>query len=582
MLALDPGNPKALYRRAVALHALNDIAGTLADLDAILRVDPSNVPAKQLQNQVQQQQQQSAALRKQESLPVPPAMKATAVVPPPAEVPQFDAQKLKQRAQQLLGDGLNDKVIALLAQYLRAVDEPPFCELMQSDQTSLLHLLATAYSSTEDYQHAVAVQETILRLDPTNFRALYKRAENQLQLATQVNRFLIVPVVFSRQQHFCETTLQLKGDGRTAALELAEQDIAAALKVQSNADVLALRQRLLRLRNTAPETGTQSSPAAAVPAAASAARSASTQPSSSRQQSDAQKELGNTAMAEKHYSTAVMHYSNAIQFDATNLAAVNNRALAHLKLNDFAKAEADATCVVDAKQADESAEGVQSLRLKALCRRAQARRSMGEQLFSGAKGTKDAIKGAQDKFDAAMQDLLQLLRDDANNKTALVEQKAVKDALKRCSDELAPPATIASKKTPQPSPSAGGKTVEAKAASNTGASNSNVNNSVSSPVPRADPSRVSAMLSPSTASTPSFGDIGLVARTTKKLRSDGKEDGTATPSAPSTPVPAGQTSDSPSKTAGSSGMKKEKAVSCPPPSIILTTAPTEPPKTVYE
>jgi hypothetical protein len=97
-------------------------------------------------------------------------------------------QKLKQRAQQLLGDGLNDKVVALLGQYLRSVDEPPFCDLLESDRTSLLHLLATAYASTADFEHAVAVQEAIIRLDPTNFRALFKRAEAQLQIAAKVGR----------------------------------------------------------------------------------------------------------------------------------------------------------------------------------------------------------------------------------------------------------------------------------------------------------------------------------------------------------------------------------------------------------
>ena len=378
-------------------------------------------------------------------------------------------------------------------------------------------------------------------------------------------------------------------------MELAEQDIAAALKVQSNADVLALRQRLLRLRNTAapthasPSSSPSFSPSKPMDAASPAARqehlAASVQPpSSSRQQSDAQKELGNTAMAEKHYSTAVMHYTNAIKFDSTNLAAFNNRALAYLKLTDFELAEGDASCVVDGKGGADA----QSLRLKALCRRAQARRSMGEKILresaeaqSGAgssraasMGRVEAVRGAQGRFEGAMQDLLLLLRDDANNKTALAEQKAVKDALKRCSDELAPAASIASKAP---------NTLAPSTAASTGSSSSS--SSSSSPVPRADPSRVSAMLSPSgsAAASPSFGDIGLVARSSEKLRAAGcaSEDAptTTTPSAPSTPVPAAKTA----AAAASSSDKKEKgAAGSPAPSIVLTTAPSEPPKTVYE
>lgn len=182
---------------------MGNSAGAAVDLGTILRCEPSNSPAQQLLDQIRSQAAPPApgsTNKSSASLPHPPLAAATAQPPVLAHVPAvessaaFDAQKLKQRAQQLLGDGLNDKVIALLAQYLRTVDKPPFSQLLQSDQTSLLHLLATAYSSTEDYQHAVAVQETILRLDPTNFRALYKRAENQLQLATQVSivSFLLI------------------------------------------------------------------------------------------------------------------------------------------------------------------------------------------------------------------------------------------------------------------------------------------------------------------------------------------------------------------------------------------------------
>lgn len=168
MLCAEPSNLKALYRRASAAAAMESReykSKAIADLDMMLSIEPQNSLALQLRAQLQ------------DAAPT---------------LGTIDVQKLKQQAQQLLGDGLNDKVIALLAQYLRAVDEPPFSELLQSDRTSLLHLLATAYASMQDYEHAVIVHETVLHIDPTNFRALFKRAEGQLQLAIKVRIFAVL------------------------------------------------------------------------------------------------------------------------------------------------------------------------------------------------------------------------------------------------------------------------------------------------------------------------------------------------------------------------------------------------------
>ena len=104
------------------------------------------------------------------------------------DVEAIDVEKLKITAQQYLADGLNDKVIALLAKYLRSTDtdSASFSYLMKGDQTSLLHLLAAAYSSQGYHSHAVATYERILQIDSTNFRALLKRADSQLKLAAEV------------------------------------------------------------------------------------------------------------------------------------------------------------------------------------------------------------------------------------------------------------------------------------------------------------------------------------------------------------------------------------------------------------
>ncbi len=564
---------KALYRRAVALDAQKHSVDALVDLDKVLSLSADNALAKELHSTI------SAKIAAEKVLPPVPH-------PAPASVHSrevtIDVQKLRQKAQQLLGDGLNDKVIALLAGHLRAVDEPPFSELLQSDQTSLLHLLATAYSSTEDYAHAVAVQATILQIDPTNARALFKRAEGQLQLAAQAS-----------------------GEARQAALSLAEQDIEAAVAARSGGtEVLALRQKLLRLRNTVHDPAvTAISPAKVSPLSPSAASTDASTPSavdgatrpamvaasptkashsSSRLQSDAQKELGNTAMTEKNFSTAVMHYSNAIKFDETNLAAFNNRALAHLKLHAYAQAEADATVVIGQEDGSAhpnsatngGAEGVEALRLKALCRRAQARRAMGEaflKLSAFAEGRAVLAK--------AVQDLQRLLKLDPSNKTALVEQKQSKDALQRCTDMQNVPLAVNAKKGEY-----GTSPVTAVAPASPEPSSMTA---AGAKPPRADMGRVSAMFgspgsasSSSSPSTPSaFGGLGMVARSSKKLNGASTP---ATAAADETPLsPAAQTpAATPSKTTASTA--KKAATSSPTPQVVLSAAPSEPPKTVYE
>lgn len=530
VLVQEPNNTKALYRRAVALHALHRTGEALTDVEAVLALDPANALARELHIQLSSKSAPIPRERVVAHPPMPP--------PPSASVATIDVQKLRQKAQQLLGDGLNDKVIALLAQYLRAVDQAPFCELLQSDQTSLLHLLATAYSSTEDYGHAVAVQATILQIDPTNARALYKRAEGQLQLAAQAT-----------------------GEARKTALLLAEEDIEAAVSAQSGGtEVLALRQKLLRLRNTAPEIAATSPSRNAVSPAPVQTAVASTN-SNSRQQSDAQKDLGNKAMTDKSFSTAIMHYSNAIRFDETNLAAFNNRALAHLKLNDNSAAEADATVVIgpsgDQQQGDSKedvGDNLQVLRQKALCRRAQARRAIGEALLKNG-----VLEQSKEKLSEALQDLQMLLKQDPSNKTALVEQKLSKDALKKCTDQLTPLHSVsAAVATPEP-----------------------VNKQ-----PRADINRVSAMFgtpssgakgsSAAVSSPAAFGDLGMVARSSKKLNSS---TGVSTPDVPSSP--AVELASTPAKSVAPASAAK-KAASSPTPSVVLSAAPVEPPKTVYE
>jgi tetratricopeptide (TPR) repeat protein len=397
---------------------------------------------------------------------------------------------------------------------------------------------------------------------------------------------------------------------------------------ESSAEVLALRQKLLRLRNTAPPAA-PASPAKAAPivssppAKSSSSVNISTSSSSEATTSDSKKEQGNKAMADKQYELAVQLYSAALSIDASNMAAMNNRALGFLKLERFEEAESDASAVLDFRPNSSSASDSASaaadhrgLRLKALCRRAQARRAIADAFMASSASAPSpssslssstpglpglgprakAVLNAQDKYREAAQDLLQLLKQDPANKTALVEQRLVKDALKRCHDQQAPlttlskqqAATAVASSTPTPTPSGGNAPATP----------------VPAPAPRANMQAVSSMFSPSASSASSapkkqqeLDAFGLVARSSKKFNTSTAPSATddsnsttgqaaaaaavAAPSAPSTPLAAAAAAAAGGS--NSSTAKKGKAAAGTPATpVVMTASPTEPPKTVYE
>jgi len=217
-------------------------------------------------------------------------------------------------------------------------------------------------------------------------------------------------------------------------LKQAESDISAALARDAhNVETLLLRQSLLKVRNTnLSNTLSEGDPSSVT---------------ASRQQSDVEKELGNNAMAEKCYATACTHYTNAIVFDSMNMAAYNNRSLARLKQGDFISAESDASMVIEFEH---KVGGTKSLSIKALCRRAQARRGLADAHLhdlnslssSSSCEYKKLLLLAQDKLREAQADVQTLLRMEPSNKVALAEQKGIKDSLKTCQDFLAPVPTV--------------------------------------------------------------------------------------------------------------------------------------------
>lgn len=179
---------KALFRRASAYYSAGAFQGAASDVELILLLDATNEQAIQLKDLL------SHVLNVPQPAPKQPAsvdnvsgtVSKIDKIEDRRDVETIDVQKLKITAQQYLADGLNDKVIALLAKHLRSSDSAPFSHLMKGDQTSLLHLLAAAYSFHGDHSHAVATYERILQIDSTNFRALLKRADSQLKLAVEV------------------------------------------------------------------------------------------------------------------------------------------------------------------------------------------------------------------------------------------------------------------------------------------------------------------------------------------------------------------------------------------------------------
>lgn len=124
--------------------------------------------------------------------------------------------------------------------------------------------------------------------------------------------------------------------------------------------------------------------------------------------SETLKDQGNAAMKKDDFALAVQLYTQALAADPTNVNALSNRAQAHLKLNNFKEAEADAHEVVT-----KSPSGA-SIVQKALYRRAMARKGLGGS-----------------RLQDALADLQQLIKDDPSN-------ESFKKALAQLKRDMAP------------------------------------------------------------------------------------------------------------------------------------------------
>lgn len=121
---------------------------------------------------------------------------------------------------------------------------------------------------------------------------------------------------------------------------------------------------------------------------------------------EALKEQGNTALKQGKLPEAVRLYSEALETDSTLAAAYNNRALAHLKLNNVADAEADCGYVLR----------LEPRNVKAFLRRGSAREAMNR-LQEAIEDYKEAIvlepksKEALSKLESARQKLANHTKD---------------------------------------------------------------------------------------------------------------------------------------------------------------------------
>jgi len=81
--------------------------------------------------------------------------------------------------------------------------------------------------------------------------------------------------------------------------------------------------------------------------------------------SDEEKEKGNRAFKAQQYKEAITFYSRAVELDPSNVAAINNRAMAYIKLTDYVAALADCEAVLAQDQ-----KNVKALLRRGACREA--------------------------------------------------------------------------------------------------------------------------------------------------------------------------------------------------------------------
>jgi tetratricopeptide (TPR) repeat protein len=286
VLEIEPRNAKALFRRATAQNHLGNYEASLKDLDNVLTMDAAN--------------KQAVDLRKAVAAKVSELQLAMSM--------EFDLDGTKQQIKKLMEQGNYERAIYTLN---NALDEDYFKKrgtAIADEQIGLLMLLQACQVNVNKNDAAISTLTTILRIQPENFKAMYRKAE--LSFAN--------------------------GDVKSAS-----NDLSKLLKIDgSNVEALKLMKAVRE---------------------------------ESLKESLSFKELGNEAVKDKDFLKAIEMYTKAIESDSSesNILSYNNRAMAYLKLGKNAKAEKDASFVLDKCRGQEDKVSVYK---KALYRRACARR----------------------------------------------------------------------------------------------------------------------------------------------------------------------------------------------------------------
>ena len=279
-----------------------------------------------------------------------PAARPAPLTPPPsaahpaqdhfqAHVPSKSAAQLKAQRAQLMqtlpqGAGVDDKLLDV-ATSLRLVEN--------------ISLLSNSRDNGFEGVNMYVDDEGSIRDAPRNLRA------------TEI-------------AHCCGKQIDVKGDAFLARVmdngdDFARLDLTLG-EVSSSAGWVAAARAQAERRGRA-DTGQavvhrmqrQAAAAAAAPPPAAAAAAAVRELTPS----EAAKDAGNAAFKRGAWADAAQHYTEALQAEPGMAAALNNRAMALLKLERWAEAEADCGAVLEGE----------AVNVKALLRRAAAREGQG-------------------------------------------------------------------------------------------------------------------------------------------------------------------------------------------------------------
>lgn len=278
--------------------------------------------------------------------------------------------------------------------------------ISNDNRLPLLTLLSTGYGSTENWRGVVEASTQIIAINPSNFRALIKRADALERLGElgdarrDIRAALIIDGSNTEAMGLLDC-IENKLGVTTANSNSINQAAAESTSIKSTETLLAPSSPV---KPKAQLTTPVSSPMKSPSSSSKSPRSPASIPDVTVSTEDAAKsnelkEEGNNAIKINQFARAVDCYTKSIALDPTNLASYSNRAHANLKLSQYADADRDATIVINkAKQLlsqqdviEDVKDATNKIYMKALFRRGTARKSIGGRNLAGALEDFDAL-----------------------------------------------------------------------------------------------------------------------------------------------------------------------------------------------